>query len=103
MTRTPTAYTVQTPDIKPRTMARLLGLHDPDNGVVVCHPVPPRAGAGHLAHDVLYALGKRPSTPGWPRSPHTIERDVRRWLLPPDKCAGLGGEVEAAGGAFDAD
>jgi hypothetical protein len=80
MTRPPSSYTVLNPNIKPRTMARLLGLHDPDNGVVVCHPVPPRNGVSHLAHDVLYALGKRPSTPGWPRSPRTIERDVRRWL-----------------------
>jgi hypothetical protein len=71
MTRPPPAYTVLNPDIEPRTMARLLGLHDPDKGVVVCHPVPSRNGTSHLTHDVLHALGVVPGDvpnagSGWP-------------------------------------
>lgn len=80
MSSPPDTYTVLNPDIKPRTMTRLLGLHDLERGVVVGHPVPPRIRTGHLARDVLYALGKHPSTPGWPGGPVTAERLSVAWL-----------------------
>jgi hypothetical protein len=80
MTRPPATYTVLNPDIEPRRMARLLGLHDLEQGVVVCHPVPPQVRTDHLGRDVLYALGKRPSTRGWPRSPTAAERFSTIWL-----------------------
>jgi hypothetical protein len=80
MTSHLTTFTVLNPDIAPQTMAKLLRLHDPDQGVVVCHPVPPGARANHLAHDVLHALGKRPWASGWPRAQAAVEKDIRRWL-----------------------
>jgi hypothetical protein len=80
MSLRPATYTVLNPDIKPRTMAGLLGLHDLERGVVVCHPVPPRERTGHLARDVLYALGKHPSIPGWPGGPVTAKRLSVAWL-----------------------
>lgn len=67
MTLPPATYTVLNPNIEPSTMARLLSLHDIERGVLVCHPVPPQAGDGHLARDVLFALGKHPASGGWPR------------------------------------
>ncbi len=79
MNDSPAAYTVLNADIEPRTMARLLSLHDIERGVVVCHPVPPRARDGHLARDVLYALGKHPAAGRWPRS-REVTSHATIWL-----------------------
>jgi hypothetical protein len=80
MTRPPATYAVLNAEIQPRTMARLLSLHDMESGVLVCHPVPPAKAAGNLAPDVLYALGKHPSTRGWPRNPRAAEHSSTIWL-----------------------
>jgi hypothetical protein len=72
-------YTVLNADIEPQTMARLLSLHDLERGVVVCHPVPPQARDGHLARDVLYALGKHPAAGRWPRS-REVTSHAAIWL-----------------------
>jgi hypothetical protein len=73
--------TVLRAEREPQTLAGLLGLHDLDRGVVVCHPVPPRAGgAGQLALDVLHALGKRPSAGGWPRRSGVAAHYAKVWL-----------------------
>jgi hypothetical protein len=64
----------------PQTIAALLGLHDLERGVLVCHPVPPGGRAGHLAPDVLHALGKRPSAGGWPRRPDVAASHAKLWL-----------------------
>jgi hypothetical protein len=48
--------------------------------VVVCHPVPPQARTDRLARDVLHALGKHPSIPGWPGGPVTAKRLSVAWL-----------------------
>jgi hypothetical protein len=80
MTRLPGTYTVLNGDIEPKTMSRLLSLHDLERGVVVCHPVPPGARACHLARDVLYALGKHPRALGWPCNRRAADRDCTTWL-----------------------
>lgn len=73
--------TVLRAEREPQTLAALLGLHDLKGGVVVCHPVPPRAGgAGQLALDVLHALGKRPSAAGWPRRSAVAAHHAKVWL-----------------------
>jgi hypothetical protein len=64
----------------PQTIAALLGLQDLERGVLVCHPVPPGSRAGHLAPDVLHALGKRPSAGGWPRRPDVAASHAKLWL-----------------------
>jgi hypothetical protein len=64
----------------PETIGALLGLHDLDGGVVVCHPVPPGRSGGHLAPDVLHALGKRPSVGGWPRRLDIASSHAKLWL-----------------------
>jgi hypothetical protein len=61
-------------------MARVLRLHNPDNGVVVCHPVPPSARASHVALDVLHALGKHPQVSGWPGRRAATEHYAGLWL-----------------------
>lgn len=75
-----TPRTILSPDIAPQTMARLLSLHDPDSGVVVCHPVPPGPRVGRLPLDVLHALGKRPRIGGWPGAHAVAERYATLWL-----------------------
>jgi hypothetical protein len=80
MSEPPDTYAVLNAEIQPQTMARLLSLHDVESGVLVCHPVPPATAAGNLTPDVLYALGKHPSTRGWPRNPRAAERSSTIWL-----------------------
>lgn len=80
MTSTLTPRTILNPDIAPQTMTRLLSLHDPDSGVVVCHPVPPGPRIGQLPLDVLHALGKRPKIAGWPAAHALAESYVKIWL-----------------------
>jgi|GEM_PF-5466024 len=75
-----TPRTVLNPDIAPQTLARLLRRHDPDRGVVVCHPVPPGPRVGQLALDVLHALGKHPTAPDWTSGRETAEHYTRIWL-----------------------
>ncbi|MGC2373248.1 MAG: hypothetical protein WA484_05170 [Solirubrobacteraceae bacterium] len=79
MSGSPATHTVLNADIEPQTMARLLSLHDLEHGVVVCHPVPPQARDGHLARDVLYALGKHPAAGRWPRS-REVTSHAAIWL-----------------------
>jgi hypothetical protein len=76
----PATYTVLNTDIEPKTMSRLLDLHDLDRGVVVCHPVPPGTRASYLARDVLYALGKHPAALGWPHVRPVANRGCITWL-----------------------
>lgn len=73
-------YSVLNPDLEPRRIATLLRLHDPDRGVLVCHPVPPGARTGYLARDVLHALGKRPNTAGWPGRQAASVSYAKVWL-----------------------
>ena len=75
-----TPYTVLNKDIAPRRIAALLRTHDPDRGLVVCHPVPPGTTNSRLAFDVLYALGKRPAAAGWPRNIKHADRAAALWL-----------------------
>jgi hypothetical protein len=80
MTSELTPRTILNPDIAPQRMAGLLRLHDPDHGVVVCHPVPPGPRVGQLPLDVLHALGKRPRTGGWPGAHAVAESYAKIWL-----------------------
>jgi hypothetical protein len=75
-----TPYTVLNKDIAPQRIAALLCMHDPDRGVVVCHPVPPRPPNSHLALDALHALGKRPANTGWPLKMAHANRAAALWL-----------------------
>jgi hypothetical protein len=75
-----TPRTILNPDIAPQTMAELLRLHDPDQGVVVCHPVPPGPRSSSLPLDVLHALGKRPRTGGWPGARQAAASYAKIWL-----------------------
>ncbi len=75
-----TPRTILNPDIAPQTMAELLRLHDPDQGVVVCHPVPPGPRSSSLPLDVLHALGKRPRTGGWPGARRVAASYAKIWL-----------------------
>lgn len=73
-------YSVLNPDLEPHRIATLLRLNDPDRGVLVCHPVPPVARSGYLSRDVLHALGKRPSTAGWPGRQAASVNYAKVWL-----------------------
>jgi len=55
-------------------------LHDPDAGVVVCHPLPPRTRKGDLCRDVLHALGKQPAAAGWSGRRETTARYTKLWF-----------------------
>ncbi|MEU8993207.1 hypothetical protein AB0C98_43665, partial [Streptomyces sp. NPDC048558] len=48
------------PDDTGECVAELGARHDPDHGVVVCHPRSGAAPLPVLGEDVLVALGKRP-------------------------------------------
>lgn len=100
------------PDDTGECVAELGARHDPDHGVVVCHPRSGAAPLPVLGEDVLVALGKRPgglvaegvSRRGWALAGMWLRAEriehlvvLRAHLLPPSRWRELAALTAAAG------